>query len=257
MSCNSDSLSISELDLLNERKYEDLNRHARIRASAASIIAWKLARHGIYCASDPAYHRCSDPLAPPLHFSSETSRETPTKLLTEIPASQVLIDTRRLLLAFRAWIRANRKQFIAICIGVILFALACATPATLGAIGFSATGPLAKSFAAAWQASIGCVAPGSLFAFLQSATMGGSIWWLNMIKYVGFLIAVAGILGTVDLREKVAEIGEIICENSVNAGEVIKNRAVAVVGAMAIGTIKVGMKVEGWLGKMKGKMKGE
>ncbi|KAL8894401.1 MAG: hypothetical protein Q9192_004351 [Flavoplaca navasiana] len=48
----------------------------------------------------------------------------------------------------------------------------CAVPA-LGAIGFTAAGPAANSVAAAWQASIGAVKAGSLFAWCQSAAMGG------------------------------------------------------------------------------------
>ncbi|KAB8212792.1 hypothetical protein BDV33DRAFT_186137 [Aspergillus novoparasiticus] len=47
-------------------------------------------------------------------------------------------------------------------------------PAILGAVGFSAAGPVAASFAAAWQASIGAVQAGSLFATLQGAAMGGA-----------------------------------------------------------------------------------
>ncbi|KAL2816025.1 hypothetical protein BDW59DRAFT_166564 [Aspergillus cavernicola] len=47
-------------------------------------------------------------------------------------------------------------------------------PAVLGAIGFSAVGPVAASFAAAWQSSIGLVQAGSLFATLQGAAMGGA-----------------------------------------------------------------------------------
>jgi len=42
----------------------------------------------------------------------------------------------------------------------------------LGVIGFSAIGPVAGSAAAAWQASIGVVQAGSLFAFCQSVAMG-------------------------------------------------------------------------------------
>lgn len=48
----------------------------------------------------------------------------------------------------------------------------CAVPA-LGAIGFTAAGPAANSVATAWQASIGAVKAGSLFAWCQSAAMGG------------------------------------------------------------------------------------
>jgi hypothetical protein len=44
----------------------------------------------------------------------------------------------------------------------------------LGPAGFAAVGPAAGSAAAAWQASIGVVHAGSLFAWCQSAAMGGA-----------------------------------------------------------------------------------
>lgn len=44
----------------------------------------------------------------------------------------------------------------------------------LGAAGFAATGPVAGSAAAAWQSSVGLVQAGSLFAWCQSAAMGGA-----------------------------------------------------------------------------------
>jgi len=47
-------------------------------------------------------------------------------------------------------------------------------PVILPAIGFSAIGPVAESIAAAWQSSIGIVAAGTPFAFLQGAAMGGA-----------------------------------------------------------------------------------
>ncbi|KAF3181091.1 hypothetical protein TWF106_010830 [Orbilia oligospora] len=50
-----------------------------------------------------------------------------------------------------------------------------AAPVILGAIGFSATGPVAGSYAAAWQSSIGVVQAGSTFAALQSAAMTGGV----------------------------------------------------------------------------------
>lgn len=91
-----------------------------------------------------------------------------------------------------------------ICIAVILFALACATLAILGAIGFSAVGPVAGSIAAGWQASMGTVAAGSFFALLQSAAMGGAaIGLFNGIGALGGLVAVAGVGASVDVvREK-------------------------------------------------------
>ena len=44
----------------------------------------------------------------------------------------------------------------------------------LGALGFGAAGPIAGSVAAGWQSSLGLVQAGSLFAWCQSAAMGGA-----------------------------------------------------------------------------------
>lgn len=41
-------------------------------------------------------------------------------------------------------------------------------------VGFSGTGPAAKSFAAAWQSTIGNVSPGSIFSACQSLSMTGT-----------------------------------------------------------------------------------
>lgn len=141
-----------------------------------------------------------------------------------------------------------------ICVAVILFALACASPAILAAMGFSAVGPVAGSFAAGWQAGIGSVAAGSLFAFLQSAAMGGAaIGLFTGIGAVGVLFASVGVGASVDIRKKFAETGEIISENSVKAREAIKDGAIQVGGAVAVGAIQMGKTVGGWWGKMKGK----
>jgi len=59
-----------------------------------------------------------------------------------------------------------------------------AAPAALGALGFAATGPVAGSIAAAWQASMPLAQAGSLFSWLQGAAMGGPA--------LGGLWAVAG-----------------------------------------------------------------
>ncbi|CAK45793.1 hypothetical protein M747DRAFT_318148 [Aspergillus niger ATCC 13496] len=70
-----------------------------------------------------------------------------------------------------------REHTTALAFGSTGFALATAPiagPAILGAAGFGATGPVAASFAAVWQSSIGAVQAGSLFATLQSAAMGGA-----------------------------------------------------------------------------------
>lgn len=157
-----------------------------------------------------------------------------------------------------------------ICIGIILLALACATPAILGAIGFSAVGPVAGSIAAGWQASLGTVAAGSLFSFLQGAAMGGTaIGLFGGIGAVGALVAVAGVGASVDVvREKIFIIGEAIGEKFAGAGKVMKNQAGQVGGAMADGAVRIGGGVEdvalqvgqvvgGWWGKVTGKTKGK
>ncbi|KAF7953378.1 hypothetical protein EAE96_006584 [Botrytis aclada] len=57
--------------------------------------------------------------------------------------------------------------------GVVGIASVAAVP-VLGAVGFSAAGPIAGSAAAAWQSGIGLVEAGSIFAWCQSAAMGGA-----------------------------------------------------------------------------------
>ena len=57
--------------------------------------------------------------------------------------------------------------------GVGVIASLVALP-ILGAAGFAAAGPVAGSAAAAWQSSIGLVQAGSVFAWCQSAAMGGA-----------------------------------------------------------------------------------
>lgn len=58
--------------------------------------------------------------------------------------------------------------------GIGVLGLACLVNPALGIAGFSALGPTAGSAAAAWQSSIGIVQVGSVFAWCQSAAMGGS-----------------------------------------------------------------------------------
>src|SRR5438046_95423 len=72
-------------------------------------------------------------------------------------------------------IRSHPKACAVGTIGLVVTSLPITVPATLGAAGFAATGPALGSFAAAWQASIGSVAAGSVFSWLQSAAMGGAL----------------------------------------------------------------------------------
>lgn len=59
-------------------------------------------------------------------------------------------------------------------VGLTLSAASFFAVPILGAVGFTAAGPAAGSAAAAWQASIRAVEAGSLFAWCQSAAMGGA-----------------------------------------------------------------------------------
>ena len=59
-------------------------------------------------------------------------------------------------------------------LGLTVVVTAALAVPILGAVGFAAAGPVAGSAAAGWQASIGAVQAGSLFAWCQSAAMGGA-----------------------------------------------------------------------------------
>lgn len=113
--------------------------------------------------------------------------------------------------------------------------------------------------AAAWQASMGTVAAGSLFAFLQSAAMGGAaIGLFAGIGTVGGLIVLFGVgANAAAVKEKALQIGEVVSEKFGEAGVMIRSGAVQVGGAVAAGAVQAGNTIGGWWGKMKEKMKGD
>ncbi|KAF7954528.1 hypothetical protein EAE96_005648 [Botrytis aclada] len=83
--------------------------------------------------------------------------------------------------------------------GVVTIASIAVVP-ILGAVGFTAVGPVAGSAAAAWQSSIGLVEAGSFFALCQSIAMGGAA--VGGIVGAGLggagMLAVATSLGELD-----------------------------------------------------------
>ncbi|KAM0146241.1 hypothetical protein ACHAQE_010834 [Botrytis cinerea] len=83
--------------------------------------------------------------------------------------------------------------------GVVTIASIAVVP-ILGAVGFTALGPVAGSAAAAWQSSIGLVEAGSFFALCQSIAMGGAA--IGGIVGAGLggagMLAVATSLGELD-----------------------------------------------------------
>ena len=81
----------------------------------------------------------------------------------------------------------------------------------LGLVGFTAAGPAAGSAAAAWQASMGVVEAGSLFAWCQSAAMGGAA--LGGIQVAG--IAGAAITRVADVPG-LAETFKSVCRRVEN-----------------------------------------
>lgn len=89
--------------------------------------------------------------------------------------------------------------------GALVSTAALLTPVALGAAGFGALGPLAGSIAASWQSGIGAVQAGSLFAWCQSAAMGGAA--VNGIIAAGAAgggvaaLATAGAMGRGDEAE--------------------------------------------------------
>jgi hypothetical protein len=75
---------------------------------------------------------------------------------------------------FRRYVKDSPVCFALQVTGAVVVTAALITVPILGAIGFSAIGPVVGSVAAGWQASIGIVEAGSLFALCQSVAMGGA-----------------------------------------------------------------------------------
>jgi len=101
------------------------------------------------------------------------------------------IEIPQLIQAVSGYIHNHPVRFTLQILGGVTLLVSLVTVPVLGTVGFAATGPVAGSTAAAWQASIGLVEAGSLFAWCQSAAMGGAA--LSGIVASG--VAGAGISG--------------------------------------------------------------
>ena len=138
-----------------------------------------------------------------------------------------------------AYVRANPSRVATILGGITFLALTCAAPAILGAVGFNAAGPVAGSIAAAWQASMGTVAAGSFFAFLQSAAMGGAA--MGMITGVGAVVGGVTIAaGLATPKETLRRLG-----STINGGGVAET-IIAVSQASKRTMGKLGGKINSW-----------
>jgi hypothetical protein len=80
----------------------------------------------------------------------------------------------RIIRASGQYIRDHPVKFAIHTTGAVILTASIIALPILGAVGFTAAGPAAGSAAAAWQASIGLVEAGSVFAWCQSAAMGGA-----------------------------------------------------------------------------------
>jgi Interferon-induced 6-16 family len=116
--------------------------------------------------------------------------------------------------------------------GTTLFSLAVASPAILGAIGFGFFGPIAGTIAAGWQASMGSVAAGSLFAFLQSAAMGGAAmgFFVGIGAFGGVTAAGLGLASLNTTRPKIDELVQKSKKSVVAVAENFKKAASGLAG---------------------------
>lgn len=75
---------------------------------------------------------------------------------------------------FQRYVQDSPARFALQVVSATVGVAGLITIPVLGAIGFGALGPVGGSLAAGWQASAGAIEAGSLFAFCQSAVMGGA-----------------------------------------------------------------------------------
>lgn len=104
------------------------------------------------------------------------------------------------------YVKAHPYRVAILMTGLVLVIVSVSVVPVLGAVGFEALGPGAGTAAASWQASIGLVEASSLFAWCQSAAMGGAA--LGGIQAVGAIgaatagTALANVVGVPKLLGK-------------------------------------------------------
>lgn len=91
-----------------------------------------------------------------------------------VHSSLIILTLGRTLARLAAFARKHPTLFKVQVVAVVGTVVSLAIVPILGAVGFSAVGPVAGTAAAAWQASMGLVEAGSLFAWCQSVAMGGA-----------------------------------------------------------------------------------
>ncbi|KAK6346706.1 hypothetical protein TWF696_006821 [Orbilia brochopaga] len=117
--------------------------------------------------------------------------------------------------------------------GAVVGGAALAAPAAIAALGFGSAGVGAGTIAAGWQASMGSVAAGSLFAFFQSVGAGGAA--LGVISQIaagglgagGAAAALGYVAGTAENCNATGEGGQACVKEELfrNFLAVVKRRA--------------------------------
>ncbi|KAL8887904.1 MAG: hypothetical protein Q9215_004583 [Flavoplaca cf. flavocitrina] len=97
------------------------------------------------------------------------------------------------------WVRAHPYRAFGLFGGITILGLTLAIPAILEIVGFGALGPVGGSIAAGWQSSLGLVAAGSPFAFLQGAAMGGAA--MGVMTGIGVLVGAVTVAAALTLKE--------------------------------------------------------
>ncbi len=100
-----------------------------------------------------------------LHATEKYIKEAPANINASVP---------EILQSAGKYIQENPGTFALQAGGITVALAAFLVVPILGAAGFGATGPVARTAAAAWHSSIGLVEAGSFFAWCQSAAMGGA-----------------------------------------------------------------------------------
>ncbi|OBT67307.1 hypothetical protein VE03_02749 [Pseudogymnoascus sp. 23342-1-I1] len=104
----------------------------------------------------------------------QTIHRAATALTSAAPTQVFRFDITTVPSVVLDWIAAHPGQTALLVVnGVLIFTPAALTGPLLASLGFGASGPLAGSAAASLQSMLGSVGARGVFAYLQSAAMGG------------------------------------------------------------------------------------
>ena len=162
---------------LSEHEIQDMFRRAHFPA-VTHIPQWRFILSCWSLEFANALHAMSGKRSPHRPFSAlETGASNVfSKSNSRLPSEQSAPKSKLHSLgrSAKSYISAHPVRFGFQVTGAVVGLAAIITVPVLGAAGFGSLGPVAGSSAAAWQASMGAVEVGSLFAWCQGAAMGGA-----------------------------------------------------------------------------------